>query len=89
MKILMFGGRYSTMMDEVRQNLNVNSLESRRSNGLDQFTMKDGSTIHVAIINHMHDVDKLRGLKFDLIIEHPSFCKNIDILYFLRGMVLK
>lgn len=89
MKILMFGGRYSTMVEEIRQSINVNSLESRRSNGLDQFTMKDGSSIHIAVINHIHDVNKLRGLRFDLIIEHPSFCKNADILYCVQSMVLR
>lgn len=55
---------------------------------------KEGGMVHFAVLNTAHDLERFRGLRYDVIIEHESFNLRRSLLvgrllYELRKMVLR
>lgn len=83
MRILMVGANFGAMRDDVRSNVNVNSIERvHASTGLT--VLKDGSEIRIVIIRNVDDLFKLAGIKADMIIPHNSFPRDIDLYFRLQ-----
>lgn len=85
MRILMVGGRYQAMMDDAIYGLNASAIEQKISVGYPQFKLKDGSEIWVIQVQNSLDLEKLRGLRFDFVIEHPSFPRDARLHQELRA----
>lgn len=84
MKILMVGTNFRAMIDDVRHGLNPNSIRQFRINsGL--FELTDESTIRVIRIEKPHDFDQIRGVRFDLVLEHSSFPRDAEMFATLRA----
>lgn len=83
MRILMVGANFGAMRDDVRSNVNVNSIERVHvSTGLT--VLKDGSEIRIVVVRNIDDLLKLAGIKADMIIPHNSFPKDGDLYFRLQ-----
>lgn len=86
MRVLIVGSNMRIMMQDVQAGLMPSSVESvsLRSG---EFRLKDGSEIRVANIENMDDVDRLSGLRFDLVVEHETFSRNYELYIAVRNRV--
>lgn len=85
MRILMVGGNYSAMIDDVVYGLSPSAIEKKMTVGHPQFELKDGSTIWIFKVQRSLDLKALRGLRFDFVIEHPSFPRDARLYQELRA----
>lgn len=83
MNILMIGGNFRAMVEDVRAGLTSGIIDkAHMSTG--HFTLKDGSSIRVISVQNSHDMERLRGLRPDFVIEHPSFPRDERLYSLLR-----
>lgn len=88
MKVLMIGGQMHAMKEDLLFGVHRDSIEEI-SHHRNLIRMKDGSEIHMCVIRSERDTECLRGLHFDLIIEHGTFPRSIYLLQLVRAIVLR
>lgn len=88
MKILVVGGNMTAMMEATIQGLAPSSIH-RILKTTSRVEVKPNSTIdHVVIRNEM-DTERLRGIRYDLVVEHASFPRDYNLWSLVRHMVLR
>lgn len=88
MKILVVGGNLTAMMESTIQGLAPNSI-NRVIKTTNRIEIKPNTIIdHVVIKNEM-DTNRLTGLRYDLVIEHPSFPQHFHLWSLVRHTVLR
>lgn len=88
MKILVIGGQMHAMKEDLLFGMhrdNIQEILHHRN----LIRMKDGSEIHMCVIRSERDTECLRGLRFDLIIEHETFPRSMYLLQLVRAIVLR
>lgn len=88
MKVLMIGGQMHAMKEAIlfgTRRDNIEEILHHRN----LIRMKDGSEIHMCVIRSERDTECLRGMHFDLIIEHETFPKSIYLLQLVRAITLR
>lgn len=88
MRILMIGGNIPAMLGDVLRNSNGASVLSS-NHAVGRVTYADGTEVWCRVIRGMVDTHMLRGLRFDLIMEHPSYRGGVAEVDALRAMVLR
>lgn len=85
MRILVIGGRLSLMQHEIR---------SMCGPGVEHYSTRcivetDDSYLHYTVLIDEMDLDRFRGQRFDVILEHSTFRGERRLLDILRTMVLR
>lgn len=88
MKILMVGARHRAMMEDVRAGLAPSSIEKIETSG-NRVLLKDGSEIHVVMVRNMMDLERVRGVRYDFVVTHESFPRDIELYHALRAYVVR
>lgn len=85
MRILMVGSNFQAMWDDVRYAASPRSISLVRVTSR-TVTFTDGSVVHVERVSGMDDLHKLRGQRFDFVIEHPSFPRDVELYAALHAI---
>lgn len=88
MQILMIGGNMTAMRHSVELLSGPGTIVGVMHHR-NLFKMRDGSEIHLCVIKKERDVECLRGMRFDMIIEHDTFPRSLHLLELTRAMVLR
>lgn len=88
MKALMIGGQMHAMKGAILFGAHRDSIQEILHHR-NLIRMKDGSEVHMCVIRSERDVEYLRGLHFDWIIEHKTFPKSIYLLQLVRAVALR
>lgn len=86
MRILMIGRDVRRMTTEVVDNA---AAVERCTFSRSEVVLKSGDLIHCRQICDMGDVETLRGLRYDLVVEHGSFRGPLEVLHHVRRLVLR
>lgn len=73
------------MMDDLRRN--ALCMEIHSSTGRTIF--RDGSEIVCVSVTRPADLHKIRGMRFDLVVEHPDARVPYDVMNELRRIALR
>lgn len=86
MRILMIGSNTSDMLHEVLSN-SAHVQQVRQTSASVEYA--NGVTVECKRVCNPQDVELLRGVRYDFIIEHSSFCRDYELLCLIRMMVLR
>lgn len=85
MRILVVGQQLNIMLNDMIDNANKENLIANRSIGRLQYP---DCEIKCVVIRNRDDLNKLHGLRFDLIVEHSTF-NAWGQMAEIRAMVLR
>lgn len=88
MKALMIGGQMHAMKEAI-QFMSAPGSIKQILHHRNIVYMQDGSEIHMCVVKTELDIEYLRGLRFDLIVEHSTFPRSRHLLEMIRAMVLR
>lgn len=84
----MVGSNYAAMREDVRSGLTPSSIKKIELTSGRVF-LKDGSEIHIIMVQNMMDLDRVRGVRYDFVITHESFPRDIELYHALRTYVVR
>lgn len=88
MRILVVGANMSAMKHDVLNGL-VPTQILTVLHSTNRIELIDGSEIHLKQIACSRDCEKLRGARYDWVIEHSSFPRDSYIYSIVRAIVLR
>ena len=87
MRILMIGNELGYMRTDLMHNTIEGQVVHKRATC--ELEFKDGTFIKYHVVRDHRDVERLYGLRFDMIVEHPTFRGSPEFLQEIRAHVLR
>ncbi len=88
MRILMIGVNVTAMKEEVLSMVAPSAIE-HFSHTRNCARLKDGSEIQIVGVKTLYDLGRLQGQRYDFVIEHWSFPKDIEMYRTVQAYVLR